>query len=293
MSYEGVPVARIFEEIDAAVPEELFLNAHTDAVIAGINRLANDPDAQGDVLTQLTRPRTRCPGSNEWAHVQADNIMLRMMQIIIDKTHASSEGESPAIFRDWVVVSRMDGSHRHLVFKMYVIRKLKRRRSLLQRSLYYSFLYYLFHREENNVSIRLLFPDAERPRPSNARRHRYFAYIKKRVVGRSARVTDTDDEDVPAGPDGSALHVLRECLFETAHTALNIFMGTLQQLNSGAVFAVANCLRELVTDESFEWHALTPVDHQGLFISGPRAFRLLLPRPSTRERLERHMYTVG
>lgn len=293
MSYEGVPVSRIFEELDAAVPEEVFVNAQTDAVIAGIKRLADDPDARGDVVTQLTRPPTRCPNSNEWAHVQADHIMLRMMQVIIDRTHASSEGDSPAIFQGWVTVSQMEGSHRHLVFRMYVIRKMKRRRSLLQRSLYYSVLYYLFHREEDNVSIRMLHPDAEPPRPSEAKRHPYFAYIKKRVVGRSARVTDTDDEDVPAGPDGSALHVLRECLFESAHLTLNVFLGTLQQLDSSAVFAMANCLRNLVTDTSFNWHALAPPDHQGLFISAPRAYRLLLPRPSTRARLEHHMYTVG
>lgn len=79
MSYEGVPVSRVCEEIDAAVPDALFEELKTIATVEGILRLASDPEARGDVATQLTRPSGRTPSTNEWAHLQADTMMLRMM----------------------------------------------------------------------------------------------------------------------------------------------------------------------------------------------------------------------
>ncbi|KAK1857854.1 hypothetical protein I4F81_000468 [Pyropia yezoensis] len=294
MSYEGVPTSRIFDEIEVALPEGAFQNAKTVAAVEGICRLEADPDARGDVATQLTRPRHRCPSnSNHWVHVQADIMMLRMMQIMLDETHADSEYGAPAIFKDWLEVDRDDPSRRHLVFRMYVIRRLKPGRSLLRRALYHAVLFYLFHRGEGDVDIAISFPDEEKPEPNEAEGHRYFAYKWKRLVGPSARATDTDEDEVPAPrPDNSWVKTERGCLFVSTHIALRFYFGTLQAIEARAVASFANLLRGLVLDRSFDWHALTPPDHQGLFISSPGAYRLLLSRRSTREMLDRLMYTL-
>lgn len=292
MSYEDVAVPRICEEIDAALSDGVFQSAKAVATVESIHRQAANLGARGDVVTQLTRPRNRGPSHNEWVHGHADVMMLRMMQIILDETHAA-ERDPPNVFKDWLVVSRQDPSRRHLVFKLYVNRRLKRDRSVLRRVLYHSVLYYLFHSEEDEVDIRLRFPAAEEPQASEANGHHFFSYTKKRLVGPSARVTDTDDEDVPGRADGSHVQIMHECLFRTANDVLKYYLRTMQDVDSGAVFFLAKLLRELVTDTSFDWHALTSPDHQGLFTSGPRAYRLLLPRQSTREKIDNLMFTEG
>lgn len=292
-SYEGVPVARIFEEIDSAVPESLFCAAKRVAAVHGIHRLAADPDSRGDVITHLVRPRQRSPNNNEWAHVQADHLMLRMMQVIVDRVHATSGNDPPAVFDGWLVVRPEDVSHRHRIFRMYIIRRLKRSRSLLQRTLYYTLLYYLVHRDQDDVEIRLRYPDVAIPLPEEATGHRYFSYTKRRVFGPSAPVMDTDEEDEPAAPVGSIVHIHHDCLFKTAHVALKFFIGTMQDVDVEAVFAVAKLLRGLVASRSFDWHAVTAPDHQGILISAPGAYRLLLPRLSTRQRLENLMFLDG
>lgn len=293
MNYDRVPVSRMLEEFDAATPNGVFRNAKTVAAVEGIHRLAADPIARGDVLTQLTRPQARTSNNNEWAHLQADAMMLRIMQLVIDKAHAVSGGHPPSIFRDWVEVRADDPSRRHLVFKMYVIRRLKRGRSVLRRVLYHSVLYYLYHRADDHVEIRMTSPAAEMPQPSEAEGHSYFAYIKKRVVGPSARVNDTDDEDVPAAEDGTAVNIERGCMFKTAHKSLQFYLATLQDIDAAAVFAVAVLLRGFVANTGFDWHARTPPDHQGLFISSPGAYRLLLPRQSTRLTMDNQMFLQG
>lgn len=293
MNYEDVPVSRICQEIHAAVPDEVFQYAKAVAAVDGINRLAAVPHAAGDVLTHLTRPRYRGGNSNEWVHRQADIMTIGLMQRLMDRTHAASEGNPPAVFKDWAVVDPDDRSQRHLAFKLYVMRRLKSSRSTLRRILYHAVLYYLFHGDEDTIDISMSFPDTEKPEPCEARSHRYFAYTAKRLVGPTARVLDTDEEDAVVCADGTTVRVLRECLFKTSEVALQLYATTLQPMDVGAVFAIATLLRNLVMDGDFDWHALTPADHQGLFISGPGAYRLLLPRTSTREKIDRLMYTEG
>lgn len=292
MSYEDVDVPRICEEIDAALNDGVFQNAKAIAIVESIYRQAADPAARGDVVTQLTRPRHRGPSNNEWVHAQADLMMLRMMQIILDKAHAA-EGDPPNVFKNWTVVSSLDLSRRHLVFKLYVNRRLKRDRSVLRRVLYHAVLYYLFHSGEDEVHIRVRHPAADEPRPSEASGSRYFSYTKKRLVGPSARVTDTDDEDVPCRTDGSHVQILHGCLFGTANNVLQRYLCTLQDVDGAAVFFLAKLLRELVMDTTFDWHALTSPEHQGVVTSGPCAYRLLLPRRSTREKMDNLMFTEG
>lgn len=254
MRYEVVPTSRIFDEIEAALPEGAFQNAKTVAAVEGIYRQEADPDACGDVATQLTRPRHGCPSnSNHWVHAQADVMMLRMMQIMLDETHADSENGALAICKDCLEVGSDDPSRRHLVFKVYVIRRLQPDRSLLRRALYHAMLFYLFHRGEGDVDIVISFPDEEKPQPNEAEGHRYFSYKRKRLVEPSARATNTDEDEVPAPrPDNSLVKTERGCLFVSTLIALRFYFVTLQVIKASDVASFANLLRGLFRNRSFE-----------------------------------------
>lgn len=78
---------------------------------------------------------------------------------------------------------RHDPSRRHMAFKLYVIRRLKRSQSVIRRVLYFTVLYYLFHSDEEGVDIRLRHPTATKPQPRESKGHRYFSFTKKRMVG--------------------------------------------------------------------------------------------------------------
>lgn len=186
-----------------------------------------------------------------------------------------------------------DPSHRHLVFRLHTIRRLKLGRSVLRRMLYRDVLNYLFHGADDHVDISMRISSAERPFPADATSHRYFAYKNKRVVGPTARLHDTDEEDLPAALDGTAISTESGCLFSDSHMLLKFFVSSGNPIDPAAVFAFANFLRQRILDRSFDWHASTPPDHQGIFISGPDAYRLLLPRLSTRQKIDREMFRHG
>lgn len=271
--------------INHAVTSDVFRGAHLEAINKSITRLSTDPAARGDVGTHLTRPRSHVSVYNQWVHEQADAVVLDIMQTVIDHTiaHAGNDGQVPDFFRDWTVINESDRSRRHAAFKLYVVRRLNVGRSVFVRVLYNEILYYMVHRNRNNVGIFMSYPDVEKPDASNGVRHQYYAYTKSFVVGGAARMRDGDRETDER--DGSRVRQIMGCLMQDSALVLHASAGR-RGLPNAPVAAFADMMRGIVIDTEYDWDFATTSDDVESVTAGPGVWRLLLPRLSTRGKID-------
>lgn len=293
MDFETASTYDICEAINRVVTLNVFRSALLSAMDKNFTRRAADPQARGDVGTQVVRPLSRGSDSNGWVHTQADAIVLDTMQAVVNhfSIREGSSGQVPAVFHGWNEVSNVDPSRRHAAVMLYVIQRQHDRRSFFLRVLYNVFLYFTVHRSRVNVGIDMCFPGVEgKPDPCNAKDNKYYAYAKKLVVGPTARITGSDEET--AAPDGSTVQEVKGCLVRDSSLVLYWYTGRMG-LSDGSVAVFADMVRGMVVDTTYDWSSTAPADRVGPDISGPGAWRLLLPRLSTREKIDSLKWTQG
>lgn len=290
MNYEVAHRRDVFAAINNAVLSPILLQARHAAMTKSMQALAVDPEAHGDVATHLVGVVVR-RFSNAWVAHHADEMTLDIMQLVITRHHEIDGERVPAVFQGWTVVRKDDPSRRNKFFKLYVAQRLHTGQSWFRRVLYNAVLYYVVNRDRDHVDIVMLFPDVDQPNPSEALGHKYYAYAKKMVVGPTARISSGESE--AARTDGSTVQEVRGCLVQDSDLLLKAYLTSSAVFSPVTVAALAAMLRGMVIDLDFDWHFVPPSDQEGDVTDGPNAWRLLLPRPSTCEKIDTLKYEHG
>lgn len=240
-------------------------------------RLPQTAAANVDILTQLCPQARHGAGSNQYTLRGADRMTYSTMKTV--KHRSSLEGTVPEIFRDWDVISASDNSFRHQAFFSHVKNSRNDGRSKFRRFLYKGVLYPAVNRHKANVDIKLKYPNAAMPMPAQAADSDYYAYTRSVVVCATGRLLRVG---VDEPPQRTSVLTTDGCFIKDAEDALNEYARVSYSWSDNTLAAAGNTLREAATDLTFNWHALTPPDVVGTRINGPGAWRLLLPRLSTR-----------
>lgn len=290
MDFETATLQDVSHAIYRAVPTAVFLRAKHDAVTKSILALADDPEAHGDVATHLVRVFGR-RSRNAWVDHQADKMTLDIMQLIVNRLREVNAEQLPAVFQGWTVAVGDDGSRRNKAFKLYVIERIASGRSWLLRLMYNAVLYYVVNRDRDHVDISMCYPDEDEPDATRALGHKHYAYSKQMVIGPAARING--EENAPVGTDGSTVQEVQGCLVQDSDLMLKAYLTTSAVFSPGVVAALANMLRGIIIDLDFDWHFVPSPDQTVDVTEGPNAWRLLLPRLSTRETIDGLKYAQG
>lgn len=279
LKYTEMSRGQIRAAIKEAVPPTAFRQAEQAVIKQRVLILASSPAARGDVLTHLVPPTAHGSANNVYVGANSYRITLGVMQVILTAAHAS--GDTPEVFRDWVRVVAEDQSQRHLSFVSVARGGRHYVRADGRISLCALIIYFLMHKGREGVYIRLLHPEATKPEAAAASGHDYYAFEASLVVCEGGIFVD-------GGEQRTATKVVRGCLIQRARTVFYEFAKD-KEFPAPVLAAVAETLRIMIQDVDFDWQAKSLPDHVGSITSGPRAWRLLLPRTDTRIKADREL----
>lgn len=289
MDIASTPMMDICDLIDRAVSRDMVLSSTLNALKKNFMRLSADPASRGDVITPLVPPEYRGPDKNAWVCQQADAIVGDVMQDILDRMHARQGGAIHEVFRGYTTVNKDNLGRRDEALQLCVMRRQVDGRSMFRRVLYNAVLYHVDNRDGVNVDIVMCYPDVDNPDANDAVGSKHYAYSKKMLIGATNRHFGNEDGDRNGTTEATRAGTVREvrgCLVQDSVSILEAFVSYPIAADDATLPVFADQLREMVMDETFEWNSRLAPDRVGSVISGPGAWRLLLPRQTTREKID-------
>jgi len=285
LDYRKMSFDETRDELKKVVTPAMIRSVEAPVQYAMMIKNAADPLCKGDVYTPFTPPQGQGSNTNAHVHLRADRATYSSMKTL--KAQIDVGGSKPEVFRDWNNIRSKDTSHRHVLLKSQVKAVRHDYRSGFRRVIYMLFIYPLFHADRADVSIHMLFPNAAEPGAAEAEGSEYFAYERSVVCCASGSVNESDVMQ------RRCVVKKRRCLVEDQKTVLaeavpdNSFEWGAANLKAAAVTA-----RIMIMDTAFDWHAGGPVDHVGDVVDGPRAWRLLMPKATSREGMDKEVETM-
>lgn len=279
LKYTEMSKPQLRAAIKELVPPSVLRQAEHAIIKQRVLALASSPSARGDVLTQLAPPTAHGSKNNTYVWANGYRITLGVMQYILSASHAS--GDPPEVFREWTQVAADDRSQRHSCFVGFARGGRHDVRADGRVSLYKLIIYFLMLKLREGVYIKLLSPNANKPEVEAASGHAYYSFETSMVVCEGGIFLDD-------GEQRTAVKVVRGCLIQRARTVFYEFVKD-KDFPFPVLAAVAETMRIMIQDVDFDWHAKTLPDHVGSLTSGPRAWRLLLPRADTRTRVNQEL----
>lgn len=282
LEYTEMTKGQLRAAINEAVPPSALRKAEHGVIKQRVLAMSVNPVAKGDVLTQLTPPIANGNGNNKYVWAHAYRITLGVMQVILNAAHAS--GNAPEVFRDWTQITADDQSPRHACFVAVARGGRHDVRADGRKALYVQIIYFLMHKERDGVHIKLLHPDAVKPDSASAKGDDYYAIETSIAVCEGGVFKAGQDQRV-------AFKVVRSCLIQKARSIFYEFIKD-KDFSAPVLVAVAETLRVMILDDEFDWHQKAIRDHVGTRTSGPRAWRLLLPREETCSKIDKDLETA-
>jgi len=147
------------------------------------------------------------------------------------------------------------------------------------------FIYPLFYAHRADVSIHMVFPNAAEPGAAEAEWSEYFSYERSVVWYASGSSNESDVMQ------RRCVVKKRWCLVEAQKTVLAEAVPD-NSFEWGVAKAATVTESIMIMDTAFDWHAGGPVHRVGDMVDGPRAWRLLMPKATSREGMDKEVDTM-
>lgn len=240
--------------------------------------LAQDPGAQGDVVTPMVPPNYTGSSHNAWVRRHAEQQVLYVMQLVLNTVHARA-GPPPLSYRNWTKIAAADPRRPHARLRLVVKEHMHSRRVMMRRMLYVNCLYFIMHRSKReDVTITMLQPMAEKPEVEDVDKSDYYAFTKSPTVSEDGVLSEGQ---TAAGGDLpkilTAPIVERGCLIRETRIVRTAYAGLYTAFTNDHLTFFVDVKRSLVLDEDYDWWAKTPQEYTATCSSCPGAWRLLFP----------------
>lgn len=193
-----------------------------------------------------------------------------LMQAAMNYLHArgSSRDEAPHPLTGRTVVNEDATRQLHAALKLIVHQSLWVNRSLLIRVLYNLVRLYVAYRSRAKVDIFMSYPDAQMLDARVADGNKCYQDTKALQICPSAHFTG---EDVTSEAGTPMIQTVDGCHIHNSAIILREFMNTSLTLSDATVASLADMMRGLVVNKSFNWHSSSPPGHRGSAVSRPGA----------------------